>query len=91
MPRALELLAQPKGRRGRRPAQRTVLKDFGAFDGGGNVQLVDGHYGPYLTNGDLNASLPKGTDASALTAEAASTLLRERGKPPKRRQKRSSK
>ena len=91
MPRALELLAQPKGRRGRRPAQRTVLKDFGAFDGGGNVQLVDGHYGPYLTNGDLNASLPKGTDTSALTAEAASTLLRERGKPPKRRQKRSSK
>ena len=91
MPRALELLAQPKGRRGRRPARRTVLKDFGAFDGGGNVQLVDGHYGPYLTNGDLNASLPKGTDASALTAEAASTLLRERGKPPKRRQKRSSK
>ena len=91
MPRALELLAQPKGRRGRRPAQRTVLKDFGAFDGGGNVQLVDGRYGPYLTNGDLNASLPKGTDASALTAEAASTLLRERGKPPKRRQKRSSK
>jgi DNA topoisomerase-1 len=67
------------------------LKDFGAFEGGGNVQLVDGHYGPYLTNGDLNASLPKGTDTSTLTAEAASTLLRERGKPPKGRKKRSSK
>lgn len=91
LPRALELLAQPKGRRGRQRASRTVLKDFGAIEGGGNVQLVDGPYGPYLTNGDLNASLPKGTDTASLTAETASTLLRERGKPPKRRRKRSSK
>ena len=90
LPRALELLAQPKARRGQRRAQRKILKDFGAFEGGGNLQLLDGAYGPYLTNGELNASLPKGTDASALTAEAASTLLRERGKPPKRRQKKRS-
>ena len=91
LPRALELLAQPKGRRGRQRAQRTVLKDFGPYEGGSNLELLEGRYGPYLTNGDLNASLPKGTDASTLTPEAASTLLRERGKPPKRRQKRSSK
>ena len=91
LPRALELLAQPKGRRGRQRAQRTVLKDFGPYEGGANLELLEGRYGPYLTNGDLNASLPKGTDVSSLTAETASTLLRERGKPPKRRQKRSSK
>jgi DNA topoisomerase-1 len=91
LPRALELLSQPKGRRGRQRAQRTVLKDFGSFEGGGKVQLVDGPYGPYLTNGDLNASLPKGMDPSTLTAETATTLLRERGKPPKRRGKRSAK
>ncbi len=91
LPRALELLAQPKGRRGRQRAQRTVLKDFGPYEGGSNLELLEGRYGPYLTNGDLNASLPKGTDVSSLTAETASTLLRERGKPPKRRQKRSSK
>jgi len=91
LPRALELLAQPKGRRGRQRAQRKVLKDFGPYEGGSNLELLEGRYGPYLTNGDLNASLPKGTDVSSLTAETASTLLRERGKPPKRRQKRSSK
>jgi DNA topoisomerase-1 len=91
LPRALELLAQPKARRGQRRAQRKVLKDFGAFEGGGSLHLLDGAYGPYLTNGELNASLPKGTDPSTLTAESASNLLRERGKPPKRRRKRSSK
>ena len=88
--RALELLAQPKPRRGQRRTQRKVLKDFGAFEGGGSLQLLDGAYGPYLTNGELNASLPKGTDAAALTAESASTLLRERGKPPKGRRKRTN-
>ncbi|MCZ6507686.1 MAG: type I DNA topoisomerase, partial [Acidobacteria bacterium] len=78
--RALELLAQPKTR-GRRSA-RTVLKEFPD-----NLQLLDGRYGPYLTNGELNASLPRDLNAAELTAERAAELLAERGKPPKRRAK----
>ncbi len=77
--RALELLAQPKTR-GRNA--RKVLKEFPD-----NLQLLEGRYGPYLTNGELNASLPRGTDAAGLTAEQAAQLLADRGKPPKRRAK----
>ena len=85
--RALEILAQPKRGRGR--ASRTVLKDFGKDSAGETVQLLDGRYGPYLTNGKLNASLPKGTDQEALDLDAAVTLLAERGKAPKRRRRKS--
>ncbi len=83
--RALELLAQPKGRR--KSATRKVLRELGKDDKGNAVRLLDGRYGPYLTNGTLNASLPKGTQPESLTAESAAALLAERGKPPKRRRK----
>ncbi len=83
--RALELLAQPKTR-GRR-ATRTVLKELGKDAAGKEIQLLDGRYGPYLTNGELNASLPKGTAPESLTPESAATLLAERGKAPKRGRK----
>lgn len=78
--RALEIFAQPKTRgRGRGP---TVLKEFPD-----DLKLLDGRYGPYLTNGELNASLPRDVNAAELTAEQAAALLQERGKPPKRRAK----
>jgi DNA topoisomerase-1 len=81
--RALELLAQPKTRRGK--ASRKVLREFPQQGEVATIQLLDGRYGPYLTNGELNASLPRGTSTEALTAESAAALLAERGKPPKRR------
>ncbi|MFQ5349611.1 MAG: topoisomerase C-terminal repeat-containing protein, partial [Thermoanaerobaculia bacterium] len=81
--RALELLAQPKGRR--RAATRSVLRELGKDADGREVQLVDGRFGPYLTNGELNASLPKGTAPESLTPQGAVAILAERGKPPKRR------
>ena len=87
--RALELLAEPKSR-GRRSATRTVLKEFGKLDGGKAIQLLDGRYGPYLTDGELNASLPKGTDPKQLDLAGAAAILSERGKPPKRRRTRGS-
>jgi DNA topoisomerase-1 len=83
--RALELLAQPKARRGR--AARAVLRELGKDGKGKEIQLLDGRYGPYLTNGEINASLPKGTEPGSLTPESAAELLAERGKPPKRRRK----
>jgi len=80
--RALELLAQPKTRG--RGSSRKVLKEFPD-----KLQLLDGRYGPYLTNGELNASLPRDVKAEELTAEQAAQLLAERGKPPKRRARKS--
>jgi DNA topoisomerase-1 len=86
--RALELLAQPKS--GGKRSGRTVLKELGADAAGAKIQLLEGRYGPYLTNGALNASLPKGESPDALTPERAAALLAERGKPPKGRRKKSS-
>jgi len=84
--RALELLAQPKPRRGRQRAARKVLRDFGAGESG-KIELVDGPYGPYLTNGELNASLPKGVDPKNLKREEAVRILAERGKKPRGRRR----
>ena len=64
-----------------------MLRELGKDGEDRDIQLLDGRYGPYLTNGELNASLPKGTPAESLTAESAAALLAERGKAPKRRQK----
>jgi DNA topoisomerase-1 len=42
------------------------------------VKLLDGRYGPYVTDGATNASLPKGMEADGLTLEKALELLAER-------------
>ncbi|MGH9465599.1 MAG: DNA topoisomerase, partial [Thermoanaerobaculia bacterium] len=87
LPRALELLAAPKTARRRRG--RVVLRELGGEPGGKPVQLLDGPYGPYLSNGTVNAALPKGADPAALDLAAALAILAERGKEPKRRRQRS--
>ena len=60
---ALELLAQPKARRGGRRRARSRSRSSSASPVTGQpVQLLDGRYGPYVTDGVTNASLPRGTD-----------------------------
>lgn len=86
--KALEILAQPKKGRGRRSASRTVVHDYGDGEGG-KIQLLEGPYGPYLSNGELNASLPKGRDPKSIERDEAARLLAERGKAPKRRRRKS--
>jgi DNA topoisomerase-1 len=76
--RALELLAAPK-KSGRRTMTRTVLRTLGARPGGGaEVKLMDGRYGPYVTDGEINASLPKSADPAAFTIAEAVELLKAR-------------
>ena len=86
---ALALLAQPKTHgRGRAAAKREPLKVFDASPiTGEKVQLLDGRYGPYVTDGTTNASLPKGTAAEALTFAEALDLLAGRAAlgPPKKK------
>jgi len=75
---AVALLRQPKKSR-RRQASRTVLKGLGAHpQNGAAVQVLAGRYGPYVTDGTINASLPKGADPAALTMEEAVALLKAR-------------
>jgi DNA topoisomerase I len=42
------------------------------------VKILDGRYGPYVTDGETNASVPKGTQVDAVTMAAAIELLNAR-------------
>jgi DNA topoisomerase-1 len=88
---ALALLAQPKaGRRG--PTKRKEpLKVFEASPVTGKpIELLEGRYGPYVTDGETNASLPKSMPPQELTLEAAVELLKARAdKGPSQKSARS--
>lgn len=77
---ALEKFAQPKY--GARKAA-TALKEFDADPVSGKpVKVRDGRFGPYVTDGETNATIPRGEDVEAITFERAIELLqikREKG------------
>jgi DNA topoisomerase-1 len=78
LPEALQLLAQPKGRR-RASRRKEPIKVFDVSPVTSEpVQLLDGRYGPYVTDGTTNASLPRGMDPQEVTFERALDLLAER-------------
>ncbi len=55
---------------------REVLKELGAHpDSGHELTVLNGRYGPYVTDGTLNASVPKGIDPSELVMDEAVELL----------------
>jgi DNA topoisomerase I len=76
---AKELLAQPKTRgRGARAAA-PPLRELGEDPATGKPMLVkDGRFGPYVTDGEMNASLRKGDEVATLTAQRAAELLADR-------------
>jgi DNA topoisomerase-1 len=98
LPEALQLLAQPKSR-GRQMARKEPLRVFEVSPVTGQpVQLLDGRYGPYLTDGTTNASLPRGASPEDIGFEEALTLLATRAaqgtvrrKPARRRGKAAAK
>jgi DNA topoisomerase-1 len=84
---ALAIFAQPK-QRGRRAAA-APLKELGADPvTQGQVTVREGRFGPYVTDGETNASLRKGDDVESITIERAAELLAERrarGPAPKKK------
>ena len=89
---ALALLAQPKQRRRRQaPEPLRTLGDDAVS--GKPITLRKGRFGPYVTDGETNASLRTGDDPETLTPERAMELLqirRDRGpstKAPRRKAK----
>jgi len=84
---ALKIYAEPK-RPGRQSASAPPLRELGPDPATGKPMLVkDGRFGPYVTDGETNASLRKGDDVASITDERAAELLadrRARG-PAKRR------
>jgi DNA topoisomerase-1 len=74
---AMALLAQPKAR-GRRAAA-PPLREIGPDPATGKpVVLREGRFGPYVTDGEVNASLRKDDDPLTVTIERAGELLAER-------------
>jgi DNA topoisomerase I len=75
---AKALLAQPPRRRGRGQA-RGPLRELGEDPGTGRKIVVrDGRFGPYVTDGETNASLRRADTVEGVTLERASELLAER-------------
>ncbi|WP_062077636.1 type I DNA topoisomerase [Demequina globuliformis] len=74
---ALAIYAQPKRGRGRTAAP--PLKEFGADPVSGKPVVVkDGRFGPYVTDGEVNATIPKAENVEALTEERAFELIADK-------------
>jgi DNA topoisomerase-1 len=86
MDEAQALYAQPKkGRRG----SATTLKELGEDpQTTKDISVKDGRYGPYVTDGETNASLPRGDNPEDMTLERATEMLAEkRAKGPAKRKR----
>jgi DNA topoisomerase-1 len=74
---ALKLLAEPPRRRGQGSA--APLKELGTDPVSGKpVTVRTGRYGPYVTDGEVNASLRQGDSPETITIERAGELLAAR-------------
>jgi DNA topoisomerase-1 len=73
---ALALLRAPKQSRRRQSAQKKILKELA--HGETKLRVLAGRYGPYVTDGTTNASIPKGSNPESLTVEQAMELLEAR-------------
>jgi DNA topoisomerase-1 len=74
---ALAIFAQPKQRG--RAAAAAPLKELGVDPvSQGPVTVREGRFGPYVTDGEHNASLRKGDDIESITLERAAELLADR-------------
>ncbi len=74
---ALELFAQPKKRRG--PQQLPALREIGLDPATSKPIVVKkGRYGPYVTDGETNASLRTGDDPETVDLTRAAELLADR-------------
>jgi DNA topoisomerase-1 len=58
-------------------ARNRIIK---AFDGS-DIQVLNGRFGPYISDGKLNGRIPKDRDPASLTLEEVQKLLEETGKP----------
>jgi len=88
----LTILAQPK--RGRGQVAKPPLRDMGPDPESGQDMIVkDGRFGPYVTDGEYNASLRKGDTVEELTVERAAELLADRRAkgPAKKAKKKATK
>ncbi|KAF1710811.1 DNA topoisomerase I [Pseudoxanthomonas sacheonensis] len=58
-------------------ARNRVIKEFDGSD----IQVLNGRYGPYISDGKLNGRIPKDREPASLTLEEVVKLMEETGKP----------
>jgi len=86
---AVAKLKEPK--RGRGSGAASMIADLGAHpESGENIQVKNGRFGPYVTDGTVNATVPKGADPEKVDLAQAVELLarreeklRSQGKDPR--------
>jgi DNA topoisomerase-1 len=85
---AVAKLADAANGGGRRSGSREPLKILGAHPRSeAEIRLMEGRFGPYVTDGTTNATLPKSLAPDQLTLEEAAQLIDERaakGPAPKK-------
>jgi DNA topoisomerase-1 len=85
------IFAQPKRRRG--GSAKPPIAELGSHpESGAAVRVLDGRFGPYVTDGAINATVPRGVEPASIDLEQAVELLRERearGPAKKKSSKRS--
>src|SRR5690606_34829015 len=58
-------------------ARNHIIKEFEGSD----IQVLNGRYGPYISDGRLNGRIPKDREPASLTLEEVQQLMEETGKP----------
>ena len=61
-------------------ARNRIIKSFEGSD----IQVLNGRFGPYISDGTLNGKIPKGRDPASLTLAEVQQLMEETGKPARR-------
>ena len=90
---AVAKLADAAAGGGRKGAAREPIAVLGKHPSGKDVKVMEGRYGPYVSDGTTHATLPKGADPKSITLDEAVRLIDEKAAkgPSKRPAKRKRK
>jgi DNA topoisomerase-1 len=58
-------------------ARNRIIKEFDGSD----IQVLNGRYGPYISDGKLNGRIPKDREPASLTLAEVTQLMEDTGKP----------
>ncbi|QIL19308.1 DNA topoisomerase I [Thermomonas sp. HDW16] len=61
-------------------ARNRIIKEWADSD----IQVLNGRFGPYISDGKLNGKIPKDREPASLTLEEVQQLLAETGKPARK-------
>ena len=89
---AVAKLADAAAGAGKRGGSREPVAVLGKHPNGKDVKVMEGRYGPYVSDGTTHATLPKGADPKAITLDEGIRLIDERAaKGPAKKGGRSAK